>query len=257
MKLDYTTAIGLLVCVILIIVAIYENGSLDSFIQMSSILITVGGSICAVVVCFPIDVLSNVISMTKNAFFFKPRDPQEILRKLQEMSNRARREGTLALEDFIDTLDDDFFARGVQLVVDGHEPSAIEDILYNEIEKIKERHQTGVDLWEAFALLSPAFGMIGTLIGLVNMLGNLSSDMGQLGPNMATALLTTLYGSLMANIVALPLSKKLKFRSSEEAIEKELIAQGLLSILVRESPRFLVERLNAQLAPSRRLEQIS
>ena len=111
-------------------------------------------------------------------------------------------------------------------------------------------------MWETAALLSPAFGMIGTLIGLVNMLKNLD-DPTTIGPAMATAILTTLYGSLIANVVALPISKKLKFRSDQEIQEKELIAQGLLSILVRETPRFLIDRLNTQLAPSERLEQIS
>ena len=116
--------------------------------------------------------------------------------------------------------------------------------------------EQGIGMWENFALLSPAFGMIGTLIGLVKMLGNMD-DPTAIGPSMAVALLTTLYGSLIANVVALPLTKKLKFRSDQEIQEKEIIAQGLLSILVRETPRFLVDRLNTQLAPSDRLEQIS
>jgi chemotaxis protein MotA len=111
-------------------------------------------------------------------------------------------------------------------------------------------------MWEAFALLSPAFGMIGTLIGLVNMLKNLD-DPTTIGPAMAVALLTTFYGSVIANVVALPLSKKLKYRSDLEVKEKEIIAQGLISILVRETPRFLVDRLNTQLPPAERLEQIS
>ena len=160
------------------------------------------------------------------------------------------------MEEFIDTLEDDYFSRGVQLVVDGHEPSAIEDLLYNEIEKMKERHEEGIGMWESFALLSPAFGMIGTLIGLVNMLKNLD-DPTTIGPAMAVALLTTFYGSDIANVVALPLSKKLKYRSDLEIREKEIIAQGLISILVRETPRFLVDRLNTQLPPAERLEQIS
>jgi chemotaxis protein MotA len=266
MSLDFATIGGLLLCVVLVLAGILNNGdattpvpldvALGAFVDTPSLLIVGFGSVAAVAVCYPLNVFLSIIQVTKQAFLYKPRDTKAILAMLQDMSNRARREGTLALEEFIDKVDDDYFSRGVQLVVDGHEPNAIEDLLYNEIEKIKERHEQGIGMWENFALLSPAFGMIGTLIGLVKMLGNMD-DPTAIGPSMAIALLTTLYGSLIANVFALPLTKKLKFRSDLEIQEKEIIAQGLLSILVRETPRFLVDRLNTQLAPSDRLEQIS
>lgn len=265
MSLDFATIGGLLLCVVLVLAGIINNGdatpvpavvSLGAFVDTPSLLIVGFGSVAAVAICYPLNVFLSIVQVTKQAFLYKPRDTKAILAMLQDMSNRARREGTLALEEFIDKVDDDYFSRGVQLVVDGHEPNAIEDLLYNEIEKIKERHEQGIGMWENFALLSPAFGMIGTLIGLVKMLGNMD-DPTAIGPSMAVALLTTLYGSLIANVVALPLTKKLKFRSDLEIQEKEIIAQGLLSILVRETPRFLVDRLNTQLAPSDRLEQIS
>ena len=265
MSLDFATIGGLLLCVVLVLAGIINNGdatpvpalvSLGAFVDTPSLLIVGFGSVAAVAICYPLNIFLSIIQVTKQAFLYKPRDTKAILAMLQDMSNRARREGTLALEEFIDKVDDDYFSRGVQLVVDGHEPNAIEDLLYNEIEKIKERHEQGIGMWENFALLSPAFGMIGTLIGLVKMLGNMD-DPTAIGPSMAVALLTTLYGSLIANVVALPLTKKLKFRSDLEIQEKEIIAQGLLSILVRETPRFLVDRLNTQLAPSDRLEQIS
>lgn len=260
MSIDLATIGGLILCGVLIIFGITYGGdspgeSLAMFVDPPSVLIVVFGGTASVAICYPMDVFLGIIKVTKQAFAYKPRDTKAILAMLQDMSNRARREGTLALEEFIDKVDDDYFSRGVQLVVDGHEPAAIEDLLYNEIEKIKERHEQGIGMWENFALLSPAFGMIGTLIGLVKMLGNMS-DPTSIGPAMAVALLTTLYGSLIANVVALPLTKKLKYRSDQEVQEKEIIAQGLLSILVRETPRFLVDRLNTQLAPSDRLEQI-
>jgi chemotaxis protein MotA len=258
MSLDVTTIGGLILCSVLIVMGILqgENASIVAFIDLPSILIVVLGSIAAVAVCYPLKAYFNIFKVTRQALFYKPRDAKSILQLLQDISNRARREGTLALEEFVDTLDDDYFSRGVQLVVDGHEPSAIEDLLYSEIDKMKERHEEGIGMWETFALLSPAFGMIGTLIGLVNMLKSLD-DPTTIGPAMAVALLTTFYGSIIANVVALPLSKKLKYRSDLEVKEKEMIAQGLISILVRETPRFLVDRLNTQLAPSERLEQIS
>ena len=139
------------------------------------------------------------------------------------------------------------------MVVDGHEPQAIEDMMYTEIDKIKERHDHGVEIFETIGLMAPAFGMIGTLIGLVHMLRQMD-DPTKIGPSMAVALLTTLYGSLIANCFAIPMSKKLKIKSEEESQEKQLIAKGILSILARESPRFLVERLNVQLPPSERVE---
>jgi chemotaxis protein MotA len=258
MSLDITTVGGLILCSVLIVMGILqgEGAQLASFIDMPSILIVVLGGTSAVAVCYPLNVFFGIVKITRQAVFYKPRDTKEILSLLQDMSNRARREGTLALEEFVDSLEDDYFSRGVQLVVDGHEPSAIEDLLYNEIEKMKERHEEGIGMWEAFALLSPAFGMIGTLIGLVNMLKNLD-DPTTIGPAMAVALLTTFYGSVIANVVALPLSKKLKYRSDLEVKEKEIIEQGLISILVRETPRFLVDRLNTQLPPAERLEKIS
>jgi chemotaxis protein MotA len=256
MKPDFSTIGGLLLCVVLIIGGIMDGGELVSFYNLPSVLIVGLGSPAAVAICYPFNTFLNMFKVTKQALLFQPRDTKEILKILQDMSNRARREGTLALEEFIDSLEDDYFARGVQLVVDGHEPNSIEDLLFNEIEKIKERHEQGIGMWESMALLSPAFGMIGTLIGLVNMLQNLD-DPTTIGPAMAVAILTTLYGSLIANVVALPISKKLKYRSDQEVQEKELIAQGLLSILVRETPRFLIDRLNTQLAPTERLEQIS
>ena len=265
MSLDFSTIGGLILCVVLILAGILNNGdaapvppmmTLMGFYDLPSILIVGFGSIAAVAVCYPLKTYFNIVKVVRQSFAFQPRDTKNVLSILQDMSNRARREGTLALEEFIDKLDDDYFSRGVQLVVDGHEPAAIEDLLFNEIEKIKERHEQGIGMLDNFALLAPAFGMIGTLIGLVKMLGNMS-DPTSIGPAMSVALLTTLYGSVIANVFAIPIAKKLKFRSDLEIREKEIIAQCLLSILVRETPRFLIDRLNTQLAPEDRLEQIS
>lgn len=251
--MDLSTILGVIFCVVVLLAGISVGGPLITFADLSSTLIVVLGSACAVSICFPPSTLLNVPKVLKKAFTFTPRDPKTLLSTLQEMSNRARREGTLSLEEFITQLEDDFFARGIQLVVDGHEPQAIEDILYTEIEKIEERHKTGIDIMETLGMLAPAFGMLGTLIGLVHMLRQMD-DPSKIGPAMAVALLTTFYGSVIANVFAIPISKKLKFRSIEEVQEKQLIAKGILSILARESPRFLVERLNIQLAPSDRVE---
>ena len=168
--MDLSTILGVIFCVVVLLAGISVGGPLITFADLSSTLIVVLGSACAVSICFPPSTLLNVPKVLKKAFTFTPRDPKTLLSTLQEMSNRARREGTLSLEEFITQLEDDFFARGIQLVVDGHEPQAIEDILYTEIEKIEERHKTGIDIMETLGMLAPAFGMLGTLIGLVHML---------------------------------------------------------------------------------------
>ena len=140
------------------------------------------------------------------------------------------------------------------MVVDGHDPEAIEDVLFSELDKIEERHKVSIGLVEYMGGASPALGMIGTLIGLVQMLQNLD-DPSAIGPAMAVALLTTFYGSVLANVVAIPLARKLEVRSAEEIAEKTIMAHGVLSILAGENPRFMTERLNIQLPPAQRLQE--
>ncbi|MEC8379133.1 MAG: motility protein A [Myxococcota bacterium] len=254
--MDISSVVGFILAVVLLIAGMAKGSSLLIFVDIPSILIVVLGSIAAMGVSFPMANLIGSFKVMRNAFFFTPRDPKGVISLLQDMANRARREGPLALEEFIDELGDDFFARGVQMIVDANEPDTIEDILFTEIDKIEERHKLGIDFFDTLSVMAPAFGMIGTLIGLVQMLQNLS-DPSAIGPAMAVALLTTFYGSLIANVFAVPIAKKLKFRSDEEIQEKQLIAQGLLSIVNRESPRFLVDRLNINLPPTLRVEQVS
>jgi chemotaxis protein MotA len=205
---------------------------------------------------FPGGKVNTAFKVGKKVFFHTPKSPEQILTLMREMSSRARREGVLVLEDMASDQNDDFLKKGIQMVVDGHDPSAIEEVLFNEIDNISSRHKDGADFFEQLGTYAPAMGMIGTLIGLVQMLGNMD-DPSSIGPAMAVALLTTLYGSMMANVFALPMSHKLKVRSADEIAEKTLIVQGLLSILAGESPRFLVDRLNAQLPPHERLSEAS
>jgi len=254
--MDLATLGGLVVTSALIIAAILVGGPLGAFIDVASVLIVVLGSISIMFVCFPGGHVKNAIAVVRKALFVEVRNPEQVLQLMREMSARARREGVLVLEDMASDQEDEFLKKGIQMVVDGHDPSAIEEVLYNEIDKITERHKEGADFFEQWGTYAPAMGMIGTLIGLVQMLQNLD-DPAAIGPAMAVALLTTLYGSILANVVALPIAHKLQVRSGEELAEKNLIVQGLLSILAGESPRFLVDRLNAQLPPSERLSEAS
>jgi chemotaxis protein MotA len=254
--MDFATLGGLVVTAALIIAAILIGSPLTVFIDFASVLIVVLGSISIMFVCFPGGHVKNALSVVRKALLVEVRNPEQVLQLMREMSARARREGVLVLEDMASDQEDEFLKKGIQMVVDGHDPSAIEEVLYNEIDKITERHKEGADFFEQWGTYAPAMGMIGTLIGLVQMLQALD-DPAAIGPAMAVALLTTLYGSILANVIALPIAHKLQVRSGEELAEKNLIVQGLLSILAGESPRFLVDRLNAQLPPSERLSEAS
>ena len=252
--MDLATIIGIVAAFVLMVAAILIGGPLGAFIDYPSILLVLFGSVAIMAVGYPGSHLKNAVKVVMNAIRTSPRSPDQVLQLMREMSSRARREGVLVLEDMANDQEDPFLKKGIQMVVDGHDPSAIEEVLYNEVDKITERHKSGAGFYEDLGAFAPAMGMIGTLIGLVQMLQNLS-DPSAIGPAMAVALLTTLYGAVIANVVALPIAKKLKIRSDEEVAEKMLIVQGLLSILAGESPRFLVDRLNAQLPPSERLSE--
>jgi chemotaxis protein MotA len=254
--MDIWTVIGLVIVTALILMGIMLGSPLIIFFDMTSVLIVVLGSFFILFVAFPIGRVKNTLKVVKKAFKTEPRKADELLALMRQMSTRARREGVLALEDVARTQDDEFLKRGIQMVVDGHDPEAIEDLLYAVLDKFEERHKEGSKVFDYITNAAPALGMIGTLIGLVQMLQNLE-DPTKIGPAMAVALLTTFYGSCIANIFSMPISEKLQNRSAEELAEKALVAQGLLSILSGESPRFLVDRLNVQLPPSERFQEAS
>ena len=252
--MDFATIGGLVVAVGLILAAILMDSSLGIFISIPSIAIVVGGTIGVLFVAYPGAQVLGAMKAGKTAVLNKPTSVQETIQLLSELSNRARREGLLSLEATAQETDDDFMKRGLLMVVDGHEASAIEEVLYEELDKIEERHKSFAAVWESMGAYGPAMGMIGTLVGLVQMLEQLD-DPSAIGPAMAVALLTTLYGSLMANLFGIPVANKLKTRSGQELSAKAVTAQGLLSILNGENPRFMVERLNASLAPGDRYEE--
>ena len=255
--MDTVTTAGLAIAIILIIATIMYGGPILPFVNIPSVLVVICGSATAIMVAYPGSRIKTLPKVLRNAFFTTPREPEQVMSLMQEMANRVRREGgLLALEEVSNGLDDEFLKRGVQMVVDGYDPQAIQEVLFLEIEKISDRHAQGADIFESLGAYAPAFGMIGTLIGLVQMLQNLD-DPTVIGPSMAVALLTTFYGSCVANIFAIPVAKKLQIRSEEETSEKILMAHGLLSILAGENPRFMTERLNVQLPPSQRLQEAS
>ena len=175
----------------------------------------------------------------------------EAIQELIRLSNIARKEGLLALEESANNMEDPFIKKGLMLVVDGTEPELVSSIMESELSCLEARHKDTIGFWENVAAMGPAWGMIGTLIGLILMLQNLS-DASTIGPNMATALITTLYGSMLANWIGTPVATKLKANSENEAMVKEIMIEGLLSIQAGENPRVIEEKLKSFLAPQDR-----
>ncbi|MEE4254004.1 MAG: MotA/TolQ/ExbB proton channel family protein [Desulfuromusa sp.] len=249
--MDIATIIGLIAAFGLMLSAILQGGSLMMFIDIASLLIVIGGTIGTVLVHFPfVDVL-GAFNVARKAFFHKASSPIDTIEKLITYAGKARKEGILSLQSVMNEIDDDFFLKGLQMAVDGQEPEALKDMLEKEIEYVMERHDKGADIFATIAAYSPAMGMIGTLIGLVQMLQNMS-DPSSIGPAMAVALLTTFYGAVIANIVANPISGKLKLRSASEVLNKTLVTEGMKAILEGENPRLMEQRLHAFVAPKER-----
>jgi chemotaxis protein MotA len=249
--MDIATVIGLVSAFSLVISAIMFGGSLSMFFEIRSLMIVVGGTIGAAMINYPLPDMLKVTKVVKNAFFIKPSTAKELIGNFVNLAGTARREGILALETALNDINDDFMKKGLQLSVDGLEPVSIKDILDTEVENIKDRHKLGADIFTTLGTFAPAMGMVGTLIGLVQMLQTME-DPSSIGPAMAIALLTTFYGSVMANIVCLPIAGKLKNKSAEEVMMKGLMSEGIMSIAKGDNPRLLEQKLNAFLAPELR-----
>ena len=249
--MDIATIIGIVSAFALVLSAITMGGGVGLFVNIPSMMIVVGGTMGATLINYPLGDILKVFRVVKNAFFPRNYTAQELIANFVTLSNQARKEGILALEPVVKELEDDFLQKGLQLSVDGLEPQAIEAILETEVDHIQDRHRLGADIFSTMGIFAPALGMIGTLIGLVQMLQSMD-DPSTIGPSMAVALLTTFYGALLANIVCIPISGKLKKRSSEEVLAKELMIEGVLSIAKGENPRILEQKLNAFLAPPQR-----
>ena len=250
--MDLGTVIGIVLSFGLVIAAILSGSSLIVFISVPSFLVVVGGTIGAALVNYPMGYIIGVVGVIKNTFFSSLESPADVIDRFKDYANRARREGILSLEPLIKEIDDDYMRKGLQLTVDGLEPQTIQEILETEVSYLEERHKTGADVVAVLGTLAPAMGMIGTVIGLVQMLQTMS-DPSSIGPAMAVALLTTLYGAILANLVFNPMSGKLKARSKEEILLREMIMEGILSISKGENPRIIEEKLNSFLPPKDRI----
>ncbi len=249
--MDLATIIGTVLAFGLVLTAIFLGGGIGVFIDVPSLLIVVGGTIGAGLMNFPLKTMIGAAKVAKHALINKPEDPAARIKVMVDFSNKARREGALALEGELGQVEDKFMKDGVQLIVDGQEPSAIESIMETEIDFLRDRHGKGAEIFSTLAAFAPALGLIGTLIGLVQMLQNMD-DPSKIGPSMAVALLTTFYGAVLANLIFTPISGKLKARSSEETLLRELTMAGVMSIAAGDNPRLVEQKLNAHLAPALR-----
>ena len=249
--MDIATLIGIIVGAVMVVFGIlWGNGVsvLQNFVDVPSIIITIGGSLSGLIASYTLkDVLGSFNGICL-AFKDPKYDHGAPISKIIELSNVARKEGLLALEEVAQNLDDEFMKKGILLIVDGTEPELVRGILETELMNMDERHRGVAGFFETWATLGPAWGMIGTLIGLVNMLKDLQ-DSSAIGPSMATALLTTLYGSLIANWFCTPIANKLKAQNSVEYQLKEIVIEGLLSIQAGENPRVIEEKLKSFLSP--------
>lgn len=246
--MDIATLLGTISAFGLVIIAIFMGGGLSLFISPPALMIVVGGTLGATMIHYPLRDVIGALGVVKNVFFSTPAPIGDVAHTFVDFAGRARKEGILALESDVEDISDDFFKKGMQLSVDGIEPQSIQEILETEIDFLRERHQLGAEIFTTMGSFAPALGMIGTLIGLVQMLQSMD-DPNSIGPAMAVALLTTFYGSILANLVFMPVAGKLRTRSKEEVRIKEMIIQGIVSLTRGDNPRLIEQKLLSFLAP--------
>lgn len=237
--------------VVVIFGIIVGGGNIGGFIDIPSVIITLGGSITSVLTAYKLPDFITGFKSIVLPFKNKAMDPSETINTIIDLSNVGRKEGLLALEEAANGIEDEFLKKGIMLVVDGTDPELVRGILETDIVCLEERHKKVISFWDKWAEMGPAWGMIGTLVGLVIMLNDMD-DPSSIGPAMAVALLTTLYGSLIANWLCSPISAKLSVNNAMEMVIKEITIEGLLSIQAGENPRVIEEKLKSFLSPTAR-----
>lgn len=250
--MDIASLIGLIMGFLMLVYGIISNhADIMTYLNFPSAIITFGGALFATMLSYSMQDFLNSMKGIKLIFKTSSMNTSEMIKSIIDLSNVARKEGLLSLEEAAADLDEPFLKKGILLIVDGTDPDLVRGIMETELVSIEARHKTVISFWEALASMGPAWGMIGTLVGLVNMLNNMS-DPNSIGPQMAVALITTLYGSLLANWICTPIAMKLKTNNSEEYRLKEILIEGLLSIQAGENPRVIEEKLKSFLAPKDR-----
>ena len=255
--MDLASSLGILLCFAMFVYGVIDNAGIANvgrYLDLPSAIITFGGAFFAILASNSLaDYLGGLKSFM---LIFKSNvaDVKGMIQKIIELSNVARKEGLLSLEEAAGELDDEFMKKGILLIVDGTDPELVRGIMETELVSIEDRHNNKIKFWEDLGAMGPAWGMIGTLVGLVNMLYEMD-DPSSIGPSMAVALITTLYGSLLANWICAPVAGKLKANNANEILVKSIMIEGLLSIQAGENPRVIEEKLKSFLAPADRVVQ--
>lgn len=248
--MDLATVIGLVVALVLVLGAIVMGGNPLMFLDPKSVMIVAGGTLGATLVRNPLKYVLGAFRVVGKAFTTKIPQPDDLIRQVVVLSQTARKEGILGLENA--EIEYDFLAKAVGLCVDGRKEDEIRSIVQNEMRSTAARHKRGQEILRGMGSAAPAFGMIGTLIGLVQMLAAME-DPSQIGPAMALALLTTLYGAIIANVFCIPLADKLQVRSQEELLSMQVCLDGVLGIVDGLNPRSLDEQLKTFISPKARV----
>ncbi len=247
--MDIATLVGFLGGMGIIVAAIMMGGDFGLFVNVPSILIVFGGTFMVTLMKIPLSDFFRSFGVALKAFFNKLEDPSKLIEESVRLADVARKNGLLALEN--ETVENEFLQRGITLCVDGHDPALIRKMLNQDINMAIKRHEVGQTMWSSVGDMAPAMGMIGTLVGLVQMLANMS-DPASIGPAMAVALLTTLYGAVIANAFAIPLADKLALVSEYERDTKSLILETINGIQEGMNPKVLEALLNTYLPEKKR-----
>ena len=250
--MDIATLVGILVSFGLVIVSILMGGEGTWFVSAPSLMIVGGGTMGATLLAYPLVDVLGVFKVAKNVFMHKSQVVSELIPLISEFAKKARQEGILSFESQLADIEDPFLVQGIQMAIDGMESSAIEDVMTTEIIYLEERHRLGSEIFSTMGTFAPAVGMLGTIIGLVQML-MLMEDPSQIGAPMALALLTTFYGTLVAYLVFLPIAGKLKTRSKQEILIKQMVLEGVISIKSGDNHRIVEQKLKAFIAPGARV----
>ncbi len=245
--MDIATIIGVVSGIAFILATILMSSGLGMFVNVPSIMIVCGGTVSATLIAFPLNDFMMVIGLALKVFMFKIESPDDLITKLLDISNKARKGGLLSIEAEIKKIDDEYLTSALQMTVDGAKVSVISTIMQKKISLMKNQHKIGWSIFKAMGSYAPAFGMVGTLIGLVQMLAALD-DPSTIGPKMAVAMITTFYGAVLANLFFIPMADKLKLRSGEELMNMTLIHEGVISIREGEHPRILEDKLKVYLS---------
>jgi len=251
--MDIGTVIGLILGFGMITITLMMGGGVGIFIDIPSVVIVVGGMLCAAMIHFSLPQVLGIFAIIKKTVMIKLQHPHEIIQQMVNFAAISRRDGALALEEQIRKTDNAFMVKGLQMLVDGQDEETVRELMNLEIQYLQERHAVGKKILEFMGASAPAFGMLGTLIGLVQMLRNLSSP-DQIGAGMAVALITTFYGAILSNLVFIPLSGKLGIYSKAEIFSMEMTVEGICTISRGENPTVVREKMQAFISPNRRQE---